>query len=197
MKKKIIIYIIIVALITTMVYFLTNKRTKDNINASNSGNKNVFNISENNIEIAQLDMKTNNGILKQIPSDIMGRLEIEKIKLLGDVKDGSNKDVLKDYIGHIEETAIYDGNIGLAAHNRGNKYSYFAKINELEKGDKIKYTTKFGRKTYVVIQKKTIEETDWSMLQKTKDNRITLITCIANKPSKRLCVQAVEDSNKN
>ena len=39
---------------------------------------------------------------------------------------------------------------------------------------------------------KVIEETDWSYLQETEDNRITLITCVANKPKNRLCVQAVE-----
>ena len=35
---------------------------------------------------------------------------------------------------------------------------------------------------------KEIEETDFSVLEPTKDNRITLITCIANQRAKRLCV---------
>jgi len=34
--------------------------------------------------------------------------------------------------------------------------------------------------------------TDFSYLNEMGDNRITLITCIANQPSLRLCVQAVE-----
>ena len=37
-----------------------------------------------------------------------------------------------------------------------------------------------------------IEDTDWSKLSKTEDNRITLITCVRNVPTKRYCVQAVE-----
>ena len=37
-----------------------------------------------------------------------------------------------------------------------------------------------------------ISYTDYSCLNEMGDNRITLITCIANQPSLRLCVQAVE-----
>ena len=59
-----------------------------------------------------------------------------------------SNEVLKDYIGHIEETAKYDGNVGLAAHNRGNEHSYFARINELELGDEIIYKTKFEERKY-------------------------------------------------
>ena len=125
--------------------------------------------------------------------NILGILTIEKIDLKAPVKEGSTQEILKEYIGQMPETAKYDGNIGLAAHNRGNKYSYFARINELEKGDKIIYKTKFYERTYVVEKKTVIYDTDWSYLQSTKDNRITMITCIKNKPNQRLCVQAIEE----
>ena len=127
--------------------------------------------------------------------DLIGSLKIEKINLNGTVKEGSTNEILRDYIGHIEETAKYDGNVGLAAHNRGNKYSYFARINELEPGDEIVYTTKYGERKYIVDTKKEILETDWSKLEGTTDNRLTLITCIKNKVNQRLCVQAVQEKN--
>ena len=126
--------------------------------------------------------------------DLIGSLKIEKINLNGTVKEGSTNEILRDYIGHIEETAKYDGNVGLAAHNRGNKYSYFARINELEPGDEIVYTTKYGERKYIVDTKKEILETDWSKLEGTTDNRLTLITCIKNKVNQRLCVQAVQEN---
>lgn len=126
--------------------------------------------------------------------DLIGSLKIEKINLNGIVKEGSTNEILRDYIGHIEETAKYDGNVGLAAHNRGNKYSYFARINELEPGDEIVYTTKYGERKYIVDTKKEILETDWSNLEGTSDNRLTLITCIKNKVNQRLCVQAVQEN---
>lgn len=37
-----------------------------------------------------------------------------------------------------------------------------------------------------------ISSTDYSYLNEMGDNRITLITCVKNQPSLRLCVQAVE-----
>ena len=126
--------------------------------------------------------------------DLIGSLKIEKINLNGTVKEGSTNEILRDYIGHIEETAKYDGNVGLAAHNRGNKYSYFARINELEPGDEIVYTTKYGERKYIVDTKKEMLETDWSNLEGTSDNRLTLITCIKNKVNQRLCVQAVQEN---
>lgn len=110
----------------------------------------------------------------------------------GEIKEGSSPQVLQEYIGHIEDTAVYDGNVGLAAHNRGNSPSYFARINELEIGDEIIYQNKYGERKYKVNQKKDILETDWSMLQETKENKLTLITCIKNRVNQRLCVQAVE-----
>lgn len=124
--------------------------------------------------------------------NILGTLKIEKIDLKAPVKEGSTQEILKEYIGHMPETSKYEGNIGLAAHNRGNQYSYFARINELTKGDKIIYKTKFYERTYIVTSKVVIYDTDWSYLQPAKDNRITMITCIKDKPNQRLCVQAIE-----
>jgi len=127
-----------------------------------------------------------------IDEDILGILTIEKIDLKAPVKEGSTQKILTDYIGNLPETASYDGNIGLAAHNRYNKYSYFARLNELEKNDIITYETKFFNRKYKVIKKEVIYDTDWSYLENTKDNRITMITCIKNKPNQRLCIQAIE-----
>ena len=43
---------------------------------------------------------------------------------------------------------------------------------------------------YTVYNTKEIDSTDWSVTLETSENIITLITCISNKPEKRLCVQA-------
>ncbi len=128
-----------------------------------------------------------------INEDILGILTIEKIGLKASVKEGSKKSILKEYIGHIENTSIYDGNIGLAGHNRGYKNSYFARINELEIGDGIMYKTKFYTRNYKVDNIQVIFETDWNLLQNTEENKLTLITCIPNKKNQRLCVQATEN----
>lgn len=149
------------------------------------------------------EIKSNEEVLEEVElleieenvnykNDIIGSLSIEKIDLKADIKEGSNWYVLKENIGHIEETSLFDGNVGLASHNRGNFGAYFERIDELEKGDKITYDTNFGTREYHVISKEIIEETDWSKLKNTKENKLTLITCVKDEKEKRLCVQAIE-----
>ena len=65
-------------------------------------------------------------------------------------------------------------------------------IKDLEQGDTITYTTIYGTRTYQVTTVKIISNTDWSYLQSTADNRITLTTCLADHPESRVLVQAVE-----
>ena len=51
----------------------------------------------------------------------------------------------------------------------------------------------FGTKDYKVNNLKVIYETDWKPLEEDGTNKLTLITCIADKRNQRLCVQAIAD----
>lgn len=184
MKKYIVIIIIcfvIISIVTGIIYI------------SSLYDKNLVNVEEIKTD-KQFENVTYN-YTEEIDDDLLGIITIEKIGLKAPVKEGSDNTTLKEYIGHIENTATFDGNIGLAAHNRGNKYSYFARINELEIGDIITYQTKFYTRNYRVDKIETILETDWSLLKDTEENKLTLITCITNKRVQRLCVQATEILN--
>lgn len=121
----------------------------------------------------------------------IGRLKIDEIDLSVKVYETESLESLAKGAGHFKSTSCWDGNIGLCGHNRGVT-NHFGKIHMLEKGDKIKYTTKLGTRTYKVVSVTKIDETDFSYLKRTSDNRITLITCVNNQPAKRWCVQAVE-----
>lgn len=182
-KKIFVLFIVLILIVAIGFLFSYDKKVIE---------QEKQNISEqlDNTEDVEQEVTEDDGF----EEDLIGSLKIEKINLNGTVKEGSTNEILRDYIGHIEETAKYDGNVGLAAHNRGNKYSYFARINELEPGDEIVYTTKYGERKYIVDTKKEILETDWSNLEGTSDNRLTLITCIKNKVNQRLCVQAVQEN---
>ena len=94
-------------------------------------------------------------------------------------------------VGHFPGTSAWDGNIGLCGHNRGSSHN-IGSIKDLEIGDMICYETCMGTRFYRVSLVRVIEQTDWSYLNNTSDNRITLITCLAGQPSKRVCVQGVE-----
>lgn len=180
MKKRIKITLVVVAILLLFIsaIYLWANHDYDLADLEDvSTDKDYINITYNN----EGDIFNN---------DVLGVLYIEKIGLIATVKEGSTADVLKEYVGHIPETAKYDGNIGLAAHNRLNKYSYFARINELDEGDVITYKTKFDTKEYRVNKKIVIFETDWSVLEDDGTNKLTLITCIAEKRNQRLVIQA-------
>lgn len=183
MNKKIFVLFIVLILIVAIGFLFSYDKKVIEQEKQNTSEQ------LDNTEDVEQEVTEDDGF----EEDLIGSLKIEKINLNGTVKEGSTNEILRDYIGHIEETAKYDGNVGLAAHNRGNKYSYFARINELEPGDEIVYTTKYGERKYIVDTKKEILETDWSKLEGTTDNRLTLITCIKNKVNQRLCVQAVQE----
>ena len=63
-------------------------------------------------------------------------------------------------------------------------------------GDKIIYTYNGKTRTYIVDTIEVIEATDWTYLEPTKDNRITLITCVEDEPNLRRVIQGVENINK-
>lgn len=120
------------------------------------------------------------------------QIEIPKISLIAPISEGTSQEVMLEYVGHFENTAVFEGNIGLAAHNRGYPINYFARIKELEVGDEIIYKTNKGIKKYRVSLTTIIEETDWSYLQGSEENKITLITCVENEPTNRRCIQGIE-----
>jgi len=123
----------------------------------------------------------------------IGTLKIPSLNINMKVWEGETRASMAKGLGHYSSTSGWDGNIGVCGHNRGAKYN-IGSIRNLEIGDNITYSTVYGTRTYAVILVKTISDSDWSYLQATADNRITITTCLANQPSKRVCVQAVEVS---
>ena len=121
--------------------------------------------------------------------EIIGIIKIEKINFEGVVYNGTTLDLLDKGVGHFLNTPLFDGNVALAAHN-SNKF--WAKLKNLNNGDKIIYKTLLGTKEYEVFSSKQIDSNDWSSLENTEDNIITLITCVKGKSELRLCVQARE-----
>ena len=119
----------------------------------------------------------------------LGILKISKLGLNVKVYEGENN--LSKGVGHFTDTAVFTGNVAVAGHNRGVN-SYFGEIHNLKTGDEITYTTKLGTKKYAVTSVRKINAVDFSFLQETSDNRLTLITCVKNEPNFRWCVQAKE-----
>lgn len=121
----------------------------------------------------------------------IGTLKIPSLGINMKVWEGETNASMRKGLGHYSSTSAWDGNVALCGHNRGARY-VIGNIKDLEIGDTITYTTVYGTRTYAVSMVKTISSTDWSYLQATSDNRITITTCLANHPEKRVCVQAIE-----
>lgn len=120
------------------------------------------------------------------------KIEIPSISLTANISEGIEEETLSKFVGHFSITPKMEGNVGLAAHNRGYDVNYFANLKDLKGGEEIIYTYGEFVKTYVVEQNIKISEIDWSYLENSNENKITLITCIENEPEYRRCVQATE-----
>lgn len=109
----------------------------------------------------------------------IGIIKIPKIDLKVAVGEGIDNNTLKYAVGHFEGTAMpgEKGNFAVAGHRSYTYSEYFNRLDELNIGDDITVKTKKGEFTYRVYEKKVVEPTEVSVLDKTKDATITLVTC--------------------
>jgi len=121
----------------------------------------------------------------------IGTLTIPSLSINMRAYEGTASASMSRGVGHFPESSGWNGNVCLAGHNRGSAYAIGA-IKDLNIGDTIQYTTTLGTRTYAVTFVGTISGTDWSYIAASADNRITLITCVSNQPSRRTVVVAVE-----
>ena len=121
----------------------------------------------------------------------LASLKIPSIGVNVKVYEGTGTTPLAKGAGHFTDTSIWDGNVCIAAHNRG-AHAQFGKIHTLSAGDRVTLTTKLGTRTYEVTSVSKILETDTSGLTATTGNQITLYTCVADQPAYRWMVRAVE-----
>ena len=169
-----------------------------NINQDNSI-INIIQKDENLIEIRKKDRIDNKVdiVVNEVENSInvvetKWRLEIPKINLVADISEGTSEEILNKYIGHFIDSKFWNGNVALAAHNRGYKVNYFNRIKELEQGDEILYYFGNLKRRYEVYSKEIVNETDLTILDNTNVNVLTLVTCVENKPKLRRCIKAIE-----
>lgn len=149
----------------------TNPENLENFNLVNTNELKV-NINKENLDVWQI--------------------EIPSIDLIAPIGEGTSAEVMNEYVGHFVETPKERGNIGLAAHNRGYSVNYFAKIKLLKANDLVIYTYKGEVSQYIVKEIGIIKDTDWSKLEQSEEEKLTLITCLEDKPEYRRYVQAIK-----
>lgn len=160
-----------------------SERTSDEHGGTSDG-------SERTSEQLQEPSPENKAALK----NMLGILEIAKIKVRLPILDGTSEDNLRIGAGKLEGTAPIGeiGNTVISAH-RSHTYGWlFNRLNELEIGDEIKITTAENTYSYIVFDIKVVEPSDNSVLaQSDNDRLLTLTTCDPlYTASHRLIVQA-------
>ena len=120
------------------------------------------------------------------------KIIIPKIELEANIKEGTSQEVMSKSVGHFEESSLLKGNVALAAHNRGYKMNFFENIKDLSIGDELIYIVNNVENRYKIVIKEVIDDRNWKYISNTLDNRLTLITCVENKPENRLCIQGVQ-----
>lgn len=121
----------------------------------------------------------------------LGTLKIPAIGLTVKVYQGTGSSTLAKGAGHFEDTSLWDGNVCIAAHNRGVN-DHFGKLHTLEVGDTITWATKLGTRTYEVTSVSKVRETDTSGTAASSENCLTLYTCVQNQSEYRWMVRAAE-----
>jgi len=125
--------------------------------------------------------------------DIIGRVDIPRLKLSAAVAEGDDEKTLKNAVGHLPDTPLpwqRSGNAALAAHRDG----LFRPLEKIAPEDEVRVVTPRGEYHYRVKDTKIVDPDDVWVLAPTSTPTLTLITCypfsfVGNAP-KRFIVRA-------
>jgi sortase A len=106
---------------------------------------------------------------------LIGRLEIPRLSVSVITREGVDARVLRSAVGHVPATAL-PGQPGNAAF-AGHRDTFFRKLREIREGDRVVVTTPEARHEYVVRETRIVKPTDVSVLDRTPDAVLTLVTC--------------------
>lgn len=130
------------------------------------------------------------------------QIEIEKLNLIAQIKEGTSEEIIKESVGHFSTSNLLYGNIALKAYNIGAYKNYFANLKELEIGDEIEYKINNVINSYEVVANLIIDkESEGEYISKNINNskekdRLILITYIKDMEENRRCVVAEKKGGK-
>ncbi len=106
---------------------------------------------------------------------LLGRIAIPRLEVHAMVREGVDDHTLRRSVGHVPGTAEpgADGNVGLAGH----RDSFFRKLKDIRKDDKIVIETLDSKFEYTVDSTKIVGPNDVEVLAPTPDRALTLVTC--------------------
>jgi sortase A len=113
------------------------------------------------------------GILR--PHEVIGRLEIPRLRVSTVVVEGDDPTALRFGAGHVPWTRLPAeyGNIGIAAH----RDTVFRRLRDIALLDHIKFITKSGLYEFEVNSTEVVRPEDVSVLDSSNRSELTLVTC--------------------
>ena len=125
--------------------------------------------------------------------ELIGRVDIPRLKLSAAVAEGDDDKTLGKAVGHLPDTPLpwhRSGNVGLAAHRDG----LFRALGKIRLDDEVRVVTPRGEYHYRVRKTRIVNPDDVWVLAPTRTPTVTLITCypfsfVGNAPQ-RFVVQA-------
>ena len=110
------------------------------------------------------------------PGEIIGRVDIPRLKLSAAVAEGDDDKTLGKAVGHLPDTPLpwhRRGNVALAAHRDG----LFRSLEGIRLDDDIRIVTSRGEFHYRVTKMHIVDPDDVWVIAPTDTPTITLITC--------------------
>ncbi|SES94556.1 sortase A [Pseudobutyrivibrio sp. C4] len=115
-----------------------------------------------------------------VTGDMLYILRIPSIDSENPVREGTERDVLSDSLGHESGTAFAgeEGNCIIAGHRNYNFGKYFNRLDEVEIDDLIYLDSATETYTYVVTDIQVVDPTDVEILEPIEGKEtLTLYTC--------------------
>jgi sortase A len=108
--------------------------------------------------------------------ELIGRVDIPRLKLSAAVAEGDDEKTLGIAVGHLPDTPLpwqRHGNVAFAAHRDG----LFRPLQKVRVNDEVRVVTPRGEYTYRVRKTQIVDPDDVWVLAPTSTPTITLITC--------------------
>lgn len=182
---------IVAVLVISGILFVLSPFIKESIIINLSKNKSFELTAEqaeqNNAQKASFDfdaiqppsfMETVKAGLDRESRAVIGRITISSVNIkLPILKGTTNQNLLYGATTMRPDQKMGEGNYPLAGHHMKRESLLFGPLINIEKGDTVKITDFKKDYIYAVTSKQFISEMDTDVIQETKKNEMTLITC--------------------
>jgi sortase A len=107
--------------------------------------------------------------------EMIGSLDIPRLKVSVIVLEGADSSVLDVAAGHIPGTVLpgLSGNVGIAAH----RDTFFRSLREIRAQDRLSFKTPAAIFQYAVESTEVVEPSDTRVLRQAAGQELTLVTC--------------------